>query len=194
MSKSFHIISLSVVLQVLTCCCCYSQELSFYFPGITRHFVSNKWSKALYAPNEGGDSGLVISYTNKKHFTYSVGRIKNSYGTSSNLLMFGYNKNYRHINLTYSIGLADGYGMTYATSASLGETEWWYNPYTYLLEERDILYNKPRNIMHNLPDVFKNNGVIIIALVTVKVPVIKNLGIQVKISPAYVYAGLYVAI
>ena len=117
-----------------------------------------------YADNEGGDKGLIISYE-RKHLIASVGFIRNSFGDSSRLFTVGLKKDYNKFDMSISTGLSDGYERFY---------------YFYPDEK--------------YPKFFKDNNILPIALITTRVKVYKNMGIQVNISPAYINYGIFIKI
>ncbi len=117
-----------------------------------------------YADNQGGDKGLIVSYEISNLIT-TIGCIRNSYGGSSNLFLIGFKRDYSKFDVSLSIGVADGYKRFYV-----------YYP------------KKP------FPKFFKDNYIVPVALLTTRIKVYNNIGIQVNISHAYVNYGFFVKI
>lgn len=138
---------------------CFSQ-VSIYIPVTTHHY--NRDMLWQYADNQGGDKGLVISYEYKS-IVASVGSIRNSYGGSSNLFTVGLRKYYSGIDLSLSVGVADGYKRFY--------------------------YYYPDN---KFPRIFKSNNSVPILLLTSRIKVYNNVGLQINISPSYINYGFYI--
>ena len=135
-------------------------QITFYLPLKTNHFDTDELYR--YAEDQGGNNGLVISYEYKSVIA-AIGSITNSYGKSSGVLLLGYIKSLKNVDLSLSLGLASGYDKMYEIDR----------------ESVDI-------------DFFRRNNFVPVGLFSTRVKVYKNLGLQVNISPLYVNYGIYV--
>ena len=117
-----------------------------------------------YADNQGGDKGLVLSYEYKSLIT-SIGSIRNSYGDVSNVFTIGLIKQIKENDISLSIGIADGYKRYY------------------------FFYPDPK-----YPRVLINNNLVPILLLTTRIKIYNNVGLQFNISPAYINYGFYIKI
>ena len=139
---------------------CYAQ-VSIYQPKNTMHFKQSP----RYVDNQGGDKGLIFTYTNN-NIAYSVGAIRNSYGCVSKVATIGFQRDFNRFSTVYSIGVANGYDM--------------------------VFYRGYEGVFGVLPKFMKSNGIIPIVLATIKIPVYNNIGVQINVSPAYVNTGVYI--
>ncbi len=138
-------------------------QFSLYMPKNTMHFV--KMHQGFYTDNQGGDIGMVFSYKNNKS-VYSFGNIKNSFGLNSFILTIGRCFKVGTIDLITSFGLSSGY--------------------------KDIYNMKRHEPFDKLPSILKRNGIIPIGLVSLKVPLFENIGLQFNVSPSYVNTGFFI--
>lgn len=145
---------------------------TFYAPNYTKHYVYDKLFEDSKSGSEGGNVGLVLSYSkNKSH--YSIGYMKNSYGDYSKLVMYGYTLAQNRKNqLTINAGLIDNYDVSYG-------------------EEKNMkVYKKI------YPDVLINNNTLAVIILTYKRDLFRvgksNVGLQLNIAPLYVNAGVFV--
>ena len=139
-------------------------QYSFYLPKQTVHYYSDP----SFAENEGGDVGLIFTYNNG-NLALSAGVLRNSYGVNSLVCMIGLEKSLKGFKIGLDVGLSSGY---------------------------DLLFDKrvfTEQLLDKItPKLLKDNGIIPLALVHVKIPLYKNSGLQVNISPAYINTGFYV--
>lgn len=117
-----------------------------------------------YAENQGGDKGIVVSYE-FKHLSCSVGVVRNSYGNPSKVFTIGYKQSFKDVDVVLSSGVADGYYTIYK-----------------------------RGNRYGFPEVLAINNMIPVVLLTTRIKVYKNTGLQVNISPVYVNYGIYIKI
>lgn len=144
---------------------------SFYTPMYTKHFVESERYDVSNIGSEGGDRGLVVSYSkNKLH--YSLGYMKNSYGEWSGLALVGYTlAQNRNNQLTVNIGLANNYAGAYSQEVNME------------------VYKKM------FPEVMIKNNILGVLALSYKKDLFKivnsNVGLQFNVSPIYVNAGVY---
>lgn len=122
----------------------------------------NNEKRDSYIQGEGGNVGIVLGLTSKK-INYSVGYVINSFGDASLLGCFGYSFNIGKIKSVISLGLSNGY---------------------------EYLYKNNINSL-DLGDFFERNGIMPVAICSAKLPVYKNMGIQLNLSPVYLNYGVY---
>lgn len=143
-------------------------QFSVYAPLKTNHFKKSE----LYAKDEGGNDGAVLSYE-KNNMIYSVGYMRNSFGNHSKMILIGYNINKKYIDISFNIGAADGYNVK-----RTGVVEIDGRSYTYTEEVETI----------------KNTDIMPYALIVLRKKVYKNIGIQLNISPLFINYGVYFSI
>jgi hypothetical protein len=148
--------------------------LSIYAPQYTKHFIENpSYNVNGILNSEGGNSGLVATYSANKLMHYSVGFIKNSYGDWSKFVTVGITVlQTKKSQLSFHIGLADNYGEPYSV-------------------------DKNRKTLEKfLPRIITSNNIMPAALLTYKVEIIKinttKVGIQINATPMYINAGIFV--
>lgn len=95
-----------------------AQTLDFSVPLKTRHFQSQNYVNQVYAEGEGGNIGLILTYSPKKEKrlkdNYTIGAYRNSFGDFTATALYG--KNFfitKNTNLSVNIGLATGYKRLY---------------------------------------------------------------------------------
>lgn len=115
-----------------------------------------------YIQGEGGNVGVVLDFTEQK-INYSIGYVINSFGDASLLGSVGYSFELGKIKSVISLGLSNGY---------------------------KYLYKNNMNALE-LGDFFERNGILPLALCSVKLPVYKNMGVQLNLSPVYLNYGVY---
>ncbi len=145
---------------------------TFYIPTYTKHFVESKRYDVSSTGSQGGDRGLIVSYSKKKTH-YSIGYMKNSYGDWSKLAMFGYTLTQNRSNqLTINIGIADNYAGAYS---------------------QEVNMKVYKNIF---PEFMINNNILGVLALSYKKDIFKvvnsNIGLQLNVSPIYVNAGVFV--
>ena len=167
-----------------------SQEhfIDFIVPLKTYHF--NAREKHRYAPGEGGNAGLIISYTNNKkkvNNVFSAGYVKNSYGNWS--MMATYGKSYlanKWLRVELNVGIATNYGEAYkATYFVDGDGE--RHTEDGMGRKRTVQTPIKRAEMMG---VFYKNDIIPIAMVNAKINIYKNLGVVLTVNPLYVNGAL----
>lgn len=154
---------LITLITILLSMSVYSQrELSMYVPFKTKHTIQHP----EIIEGEGGDRGVVLSYSFKKQGLLSGGVIRNSFGVSSVLIGGGIYKDLGCYKFVASAGFMSGYRIitTGARSKKIGKM---------------------------LPGFMKRSGILPYVLLTMKVRVYKNFGLQINTSPKYVNVGLY---
>jgi len=141
----------------------YSQEeLSVYFPFKTKHTIQHPH----IVKGEGGDGGMIVSYSFKKQGIISGGVIRNSFGVNSVLIGGGIYKDLGCYKFVASAGFMSGYRIITM------------DPHTKFLGL-------------SLPNFMKEPGIAPYMLLTMKIQVYKNLGIQINTGPEYVNCGIY---
>lgn len=106
---------LSILLISLNC---FSQTLDISIPLKTKHFQNKNYVNHIYAKGEGGNIGLIATYSprkeNKLKDNYTLGFYRNSFGDFTVTALYG--KNFfltKSTNISLNLGLATGYKKLY---------------------------------------------------------------------------------
>lgn len=153
-------------LLILTLFLCFQgfSQVSFYVPVNTKHFVYSE--KIPYVKGEGGNAGLLASYT-VKNIIFGGGVMRNSYGYISRVAYIGVTRSINKISLSSVAGFADGY--------------------PHYGEENKHKGGGRILLLHT-------NKITPVLLLVIKIPIYKGFGTQSNISPVYVNTGLYLDI
>ena len=145
-------------------------QMSFNIPLNTVHYKN----KDYYKSNQGGSYGLLASYSHKK-YVFGLGLIENSFGRVSKIAVLGMNFNKFGANVGFVVGVADNYPK---------EIKPFYK----------ISVNKENINRVDVELTTKPVGLTILplAIAFIKIPVYKNMGVQINISPLYVNSGIYI--
>ena len=139
-------------------------QVTISIPLNTIHYKKSEY----FAPNEGGSRGLIVSWT-KNHLTIGTGVFENSYGRNSKLLVGGYAFIYKDVSFSLVGGVADNYPNEVKEIPVLGS------------------YFETKKLI-------KGSQLTPMLMLTSKIRVYKNFGIQVNISPLFVNSGVYLNI
>lgn len=188
--------NLAVIIVILLSQVIRSQEnnVDFLIPVKTFHFSSHE--KHRYAPGEGGNLGLIVSFSTNRHkinSVYSAGYIKNSYGKWS--LIATYGKSYaatKWLRMEVNVGIATNYLDAYYATG-------WVDPVT---GEGKVGVYKPgyeravglKKEMSENMGILYDYGLLPIGALTAKIKVKKWAGIAINVNPYYVNAALMVTL
>lgn len=170
------------------------QYIDFLVPVKTYHFGEKE--KYRYAYGEGGNMGLVISFTKNKHkinSVYTAGYIKNSYGKWSLIATYGKSYNAtKWLRLEVNIGVATNYSDAYYSTG-------WVDPETGYGQSGVYKegYQKTIGLKYKMADnlgFFYKNELLPIGALTSKVKIKKWAGIAISVNPYYVNAALMITL
>ena len=184
--------NLIVVLSILVSQLVIAQEqiVDFLLPAKTYHF--NQKEKYRYAAGEGGNLGLIVSFTNNKrkiNNVFSAGYVKNSYGKWSLLATYGKSYNAtKWLRIELNVGLATNYGEAYKATYFVDEDG---ELFTEAKEGAKKVVATPKKRAENMGILYKND-IIPVGALTIKANVNKWIGTAVSINPYYVNAALMI--
>tara|TARA_R110002051_G_scaffold319466_1_gene403570 strand:- start:254 stop:763 length:510 start_codon:yes stop_codon:yes gene_type:complete len=148
--------------------------ISLYVPLHTKHWVGGD-----YASGEGGNIGLIATKTYKSQ-VFTLGVLRNSFGKTSFMIGYGLTKNFNKINLSFSGGFASGYKPFIKRIETIHE----------IIYGETVVVNYYKAITPR--SIFKGSGIVPYIIATIKIPIYKNVGLQVNLSPIYVNSGIYI--
>jgi len=188
--------NLAVIIVILLSQVVKSQEsnIDFLIPVKTFHFSSQE--KHRYAPGEGGNLGLIVSFSRNRHkinSVYSAGYIKNSYGKWSMIATYGKSYNATDwLRLEVNVGIATNYSDAYYRT-------YYFNPDTQdFTKQRQTERDYERvHLDENLSkkmSIFYDYGLLPVGALTAKVKVKKWAGFAINVNPYYVNAAVMITL
>lgn len=106
----------------------YSQNIDFSVPLKTKHFQNKNYVDQIYAKGEGGNIGLIATYSPNKEKSlknnYTLGVYRNSFGDLTATALYG--KNFfinKKTNISANIGIATGYNRLYDSKVHFDKTK-----------------------------------------------------------------------
>lgn len=180
-----------IIIQLLN-----SQErvLDFIIPIKTYHFDRSEVYR--YSKHEGGNFGLIVSYTKGEKIlknVYSIGLIKNSFGKGSFIATYGKSiKATKWLRFELNIGLATNYKDAYYAT-------WWNNT---LIKGDDRQPHKTKD--HNVSVIllrkdfarnlkfFYNNNLIPMGALSTKIKINNFSGLNINLNPSFINIGLMI--
>lgn len=182
-----------IIIVLLTFNLVTSQDrfIDFLIPVKTYHFSDTE--KHRYASGEGGNAGLVVSYTSNKHRVnnvYSLGYIRNSYGKWSAIGTYGQSFNAAkwlriEFNIGFATNYADAYKATYFRDKDGVHLEY--------AKGRSISVNTPRKRAEMAGFLYKND-IIPVVMFTSKIKIYKSIGAAISVNPMYINGAINITL